>query len=135
MAEKAISMPFSFDSSGAIGYTRDIKKIWQDRVVMVIMTKLRERVMRPAFGSEAHDYIFETEGTAKDEIQGAISVAFAKWLPSLQLLSVTTDMDPTDQYLVVEVFYKYDPKVEGQSVKIKTAILTRSGDTILEVNQ
>lgn len=134
MAERAISMPFSFDSSGAIAYTRDIKKIWQDRVVMVIMTKLRERVMRPAFGSEVHDYIFETEEAARDEVKGAISVAFAKWLPSLQLLSVNTAVDPNDQYLIIEVFYKYDPKVEGQSVKIKTAILTRSGETILEVN-
>ena len=134
MAERAITMPFSFDSSGAVAYTKDIKKIWQDRVVMVIMTKLRERIMRPAFGSEVHEYIFETEQAASSEVRGAISVAFSKWLPSLQLLDVQVSRDPLDQYMVVDVYYKYDPKVEGQSVKIKTAILTRSGDTILEVN-
>lgn len=134
MAERAISMPFSFDSSGAVSYTRDIRKIWQDRVVMVIMTKLRERIMRPAFGSEVHEFIFESEETATAELQGAVSVAFAKWLPALQLLGVDVSKDPLDQYIVVDVRYKYDPKLEGQSVKIKTAILTRSGDTILEVN-
>lgn len=134
MAERAITMPFSFDSSGAISYSRDIRKIWQDRVVMVIMTRLRERIMRPAFGSEVHEYVFETEQAAATEIKGAISVAFSKWLPSLQLLEVEVSKDQLDGYLVVDVFYKYDPKVEGQSVKIKTAILTRSGDTILEVN-
>lgn len=135
MAEKAISMPFGFDSAGSVAFTRDQKKIWQDRVVMVIMTKLRERIMRPAFGSEVHDFVFETQESASDEIRGAVSVAFTKWLPSLQLLNVVTSLDPTDGFLIVEVSYKYDPKVEGQSVKIKTAILTRSGDTILEVNQ
>lgn len=134
MAERAITMPFSFDSSGAVSYSRDIRKIWQDRVVMVIMTRLRERIMRPAFGSEVHEYVFETEQAAATEIKGAISVAFSKWLPSLQLLEVEVSKDQLDGYLVVDVFYKYDPKVEGQSVKIKTAILTRSGDTILEVN-
>lgn len=134
MAERAITLPFSFDSSGAVSFTRDEKKIWQDRVVMVIMTRLRERIMRPAYGSEIHDYVFETEEAAVSEVAGTIAASFSKWLPSLQLLNVDVAFDQADGRLIIDVSYKYDPKVAGQSVKIKTAILSRTGDTILEVS-
>jgi hypothetical protein len=40
MTEKAISLPFGFNESGGISFTTDIKKIFQDRVVMVVMTSL-----------------------------------------------------------------------------------------------
>ena len=57
---KAISLPFAFDQSGSIAYTKDEKKIWQDRVVLVLMTRLGERLMRPTFGSEIGDSLFES---------------------------------------------------------------------------
>ena len=59
MTSRAISLPFSFDSSGGVSYTTDNKKMWQDRVVLVVMTLLKERVMRPTFGSSAKATVFE----------------------------------------------------------------------------
>ncbi len=132
---KAITLPFSFDSSGAVAYTQDEKKIWQDRVVLVLMTRLNERVMRPTFGSEVKDSLFETEEAATTMIKKATSVAFSRWLPQLELLGVSTTVDPVDGYIVVEVIYRYSPRENEQRVKIKTAILSRSGETILEVSE
>lgn len=132
---KAISLPFSFDSSGAVAYTQDEKKIWQDRVVLVLMTRLGERVMRPTFGSELKDSLFETEDAAVTMIKKSVSVAFSRWLPQLELLGVNTTVDPVDAYIVVEVSYRYSPRANEQRVKIKTAILSRSGETILEVSE
>ena len=132
---KAISLPFSFDSSGAVAYTQDEKKIWQDRVVLVLMTRLGERVMRPTFGSELKDSLFETEDAAVTMIKKSVSVAFSRWLPQLELLGVSTTVDPVDAYIVVEVSYRYSPRANEQRVKIKTAILSRSGETILEVSE
>lgn len=134
MTERAISLPFSFDSSGALSYTTDEKKIWQDRVVLVVMTRLSERVMRPTFGSTAPDTAFESETTAESAIKQAIAVGFAQWLRPLTLTQVTVSIDPTDGYLVATVQYKYEKERNEQSVKIKTAILSRSGDVLLEVN-
>ena len=133
MTEKAISLPFSFDSSGSVSYTADLKKIWQDRVVLVVMTRLTERVMRPTFGTTVGNSVFESESTAGVAIQQAISAGFAQWLKPLTLTNVTITTDPTDGYLVATVQYKYEKEENEQSVKIKTAILSRSGDVILEV--
>jgi phage baseplate assembly protein W len=133
MTERAISLPFSFDSSGALSYTTDEKKIWQDRVVLVVMTRLTERVMRPTFGSTTGDSVFESESTAESAIQQAIAAGFAQWLKPLTLTQVTVTTDPADGYLLATVQYKYEKEKNEQSVKIKTAILSRSGDVILEV--
>jgi phage baseplate assembly protein W len=135
MNEKAISLPFSFDSSGSVAYTTDEKKIWQDRVVLVVMTRLTERIMRPTFGSTAGNSVFESESTAESVIQQAIAVAFSQWLKALTLTNVTVTVDPADGYLLATVQYKYEKEKNEQSVKIKTAILSRSGDVILEVNR
>lgn len=135
MAERAISLPFSFDSSGSISYTTDEKKIWQDRVVLVVMTRLNERVMRPTFGSEASNSLFENTSSATGLLKDTIATAFSNWLKDLILTNVSVYTDATDGYLVAEIFYKYNPTENEQSVKIKTAILSRTGDVILEVQQ
>ena len=132
---KAISLPFSFDQSGSIAYTKDEKKIWQDRVVLVLMTRLGERLMRPTFGSEIGDSLFESEESATTLIKKSVSVAFSRWLKQLELISVTMDVDPIDGYIIVDVGYRYSPRESEQRVKIKTAILSRSGEIILEVSE
>lgn len=134
MAQKAISLPFSFDSSGAVGYTSDEAKIWQDRVVLMLMTRLGERIMRPTYGSEIQTYLFENYEGASGSIKKSVSVAFSKWLPQLELLKVDAYSDKLDGYLIIDVFYKYNPRQNEQRVKLKTAILTRTGEVILEVS-
>lgn len=133
MSESAMSLPFSFDSSGSVNKTADIKKIWQDRIAMVIMTKLGERLMRPAFGSEVPALAFENIDTAITLARQAISAAFAKWLPALTLIDVVFTTDPIDYFLIADIHYRYGPTTQIETVKLKTALLTRAGDTILEV--
>lgn len=135
MTQRAISLPFSFDASGSVSYSSDEKKIWQDRVVLVVMTRLNERVMRPTFGSTASSALFESAAAASNTIKQAVATAFSNWLPDLILTEVVMSTDPTDGYLVAEIRYKYNQNENEQSVKIKTAILNRSGEVIREVNQ
>lgn len=130
--QSAIALPFSFDSAGLVNHTADEKKIWQDRVVMVIMTKTGERVMRPSFGSEVPGVVFENIDEAMNVIRQAIDLAFSRWLSSLNLLDVEFSVDEVDGHLVAEVFYKYGPTNQIEGVKLKTAVLTRAGDTIVE---
>jgi phage baseplate assembly protein W len=135
MTERAISLPFSFDSAGSISYTTDEKKIWQDRVVLIVMTRLNERVMRPTFGSEASNSLFESTDSAINLLKDTIATAFSNWLKDLILVNVSVYTDAADGYLVAEIFYKYNPIENEQSVKIKTAILSRTGEVLLEVQQ
>lgn len=133
MTERAMTLPFGFGSFGEVNYTEDPKKIWQDRVVAVIMTKLNERVMRPTYGSGAPGVVFENISETESLLKQHIAVAFTRWLKDLTLTNVLVSVDSTDNYVIAEVFYRYSPQETEDSVKVKTAILDRTGATILEV--
>lgn len=133
MTQRAISLPFSFNQSGAISYTTDEKKIWTDRVVLTLMTRLNERVMRPTFGSEVPSAAFETMDGARVLIQKSVAAAFSRWLPTLVLVGV--EVQEVDGELVADVTFRYIPDGDDESVRVKTAILSRSGDILLEVTK
>ena len=130
--QTAITLPFAFDSYGSVAYTADEKKIWQDRVVLVCMTSLNERIMRPTFGTTVASTVFENINDSISLIQQTIGGAFEKFLPSLSLQKVKGSVDPADGNIVIEVFYRYNDKDTQQSVKIKTGLFSRSGDLIVE---
>lgn len=132
MTQRAISLPFSFDSSGGVAYTTDERKIWQDRVVIVVMTGLKERVMRPGFGTNTKKTVFENTNDAISIIKQEVTSGFAEWLKPLSLTNVLGSVD-SDGTLNIEVQYKLGVSTQTESVKIKTALLSRSGDTILEI--
>jgi phage baseplate assembly protein W len=132
MTEKAISLPFGFNESGGISFTTDIKKIWQDRVVMVVMTSLGERVMQPSFGSDAKLSTFESIQDAQVLIKQAVTIAFSRWLTPLTLTGVESYFDEAESALNIEVTYNYGAALDD-TVTIKTAILNRSGEVLLEV--
>lgn len=131
--QNAIALPFAFDSSGLVNHTSDEKKIWQDRVALVVMTNLGERVMRPNFGSEVPAMSFENIESATSLIKQAITTAFSKHLTALSLLDVTFSVDPIDFYLIAEIHYRYGQARQVETTKLKTALLTRAGETIVEV--
>ena len=128
----AISLPFSFNSNGSLTTTSDPKKICQDRVVIAVMTAYGERVMRPNFGSGAKSAVFEPEDVAKSLINQAVTTAFGMWLKPLTLTKVTYHLDNAEQHYF-NVFYTYAGDTISESVTIKTAILSRAGETLLEV--
>lgn len=105
MAEKAISLPFAIDAYGKVAQTQDQSKIWADRVRSVIGTTLRERVMRPTFGTIIPYAMFENEDNAQSEIEVEVTRAFTEQLPLLGLSSVTSSADQYTNTLSVEVVY------------------------------
>lgn len=133
MTSKAISLPFSIDEVGGVSYALNEAKIWQDRVLIVVMTNLNERVMNPTFGGNMGLSLFQNINDAMTLIQQSISLAFSRWLAPLTLVSVSGYVDPIEARLVLEVNYKLRDTDNGQSVTIKTAILSRAGDVLLEV--
>jgi phage baseplate assembly protein W len=132
MASAAISLPFSFNSFGELSYSNDQKKIWQDRVLLVLMTRFGERVMRPNYGSLVNQTVFENETLAIEKANTTIREAFSKWLVGLELTSIKPVFDAVQGSLEVSVFYKL-PTGEEDTVKLKTAILSSSGDLIQEI--
>ena len=130
---KAIALPFSFNSSGAISYSEDPQKIWQDRVVLVVMTVFGERVMRPSFGSDAKYGSFENINDAIVMVKQTVASAFSAWLQELNFVDLTGSMDPTDQNLVLLVSYKVGTGDQVYTTKVRTSVFSRAGELILEV--
>ena len=128
----AISLPFSFNVNGGVSYTSSQQKILQDRVVLVVMTLLGERVMRPTYGTNARGVVFENTDAAITMAKQQIGVGFSKWLPYLKLLRVDSSVD-SDNTLNLVIQYNYGVSSNPETVTIKTAILNQAGDIITEV--
>jgi len=131
----AISLPFNFDDTGSIGTTANQGKIWEDRVIMTVMTNMGERVMRPTFGSDVPKAVGQNINDALSIIKQSVSVAFSRWLTPLELIDVTGYIDQADGYLIVQIKYRYRAQNIIQTVNVKTAVLSRSGDILLEVTK
>lgn len=130
--ERAISLPFSFNAAGELSYTTDLKKIIQDRVVLAVMTKLEERVMRPNFGSDVYNSLFENEGAAESIVRQAVTTCFSAWFPYLNLRSVKTTL--VDEVLEFDVYYSKGKNTSIEEVNIKTSLFTRAGEVIREIS-
>ena len=134
MTQAVISLPFSFNASGGVSYTQDEKKIWQDRVLLTVMTTLGERVMRPSYGTLISSATFEINSLAMELIKQEITTAFSKWLPSLTLTDVLGSIDPVDDNLNINILYKYGVATSTESLIVKTSTFNRTGNVITEVS-
>jgi phage baseplate assembly protein W len=132
MADKAISYPFRFNEVGGVEYTTNYEKIWKDRIAILCLTQLEERVMLPNFGTRVPDSVFENEGDAVEMCRTSIVEAFAKWMPDLVFIDVSGTLDVDTSQLSLEIYYN-DPSGQPNSVTIRTAVFTRFGEIIKEV--
>ena len=98
------------------------------------MTYLGERVNRPNFGSNIKAVSFENITEATQLIKQEIAVVFSKWLPYLNFIDATPKVDPVDNILSISITYNYGINSNPETVSLKTAIISRSGDVITEVS-
>lgn len=103
--EVAISLPFTIDPYGKVGSTQSQQKIWQDRVLSVIGTTLRERVMRPDFGTIIPYALFDGVETATSEVEAEVRTAFSRQLRHLNLDKVEAVVDEVTNVLKVTITY------------------------------
>ena len=135
---KTIDYPFTFSKSfdgkniSSVAYTTDPKKIWQNRILMVLGTRPGERIMRPDFGSNLYTVLFESQSDALSIASTSINEAFVSWLPDLTLKQVNPSFDKNTNTLIINILYGL-PNGEVDSVTINTGIFNRSGDLIQEI--
>ena len=105
MAQKAISLPFLIDPYGRVSSTQSQSKIWSDKVKSVLGTSLRERVMRPNFGTLISYSLFNSQTEATVEIKTEVERAFAEQLDLLTLQQTDVTIDMYTNVLTVQVTY------------------------------
>lgn len=92
--ETTLAFPFRISQDGDVAAVDDQTAIWSQRVTSVIGTTIKERIMKPTFGSRLNELLWNTEGYAKVNVQTFVEQAFIKWLPTLTLDEVTvSDID------------------------------------------
>ena len=104
--EVAVTLPFYIDYSGRVSFTQDQKVMWADRVKSVIGTAVRERVMRPTFGTLIPYALFESEDDASTEIKVEIQKAFNSQLPTLVLTDSTVTIDTYTNTITANITYQ-----------------------------
>jgi phage baseplate assembly protein W len=132
VTQRAIALPFSFNSAGEVSYTTDEAKIIQDRLVLAIMSRPGERVMRPSFGSAIYETMFEDENTAIAIATEAVAACFTEFFPYLEFIEVLPDVDG-EGTLELEVRYRKSQQTLTESLSIKTKTFSRAGEVLQEV--
>jgi phage baseplate assembly protein W len=130
---KAIALPFSFTADGGVNSTQDLKKIIQDRVVLVIMTQVGERINRLKYGTSVKKSLFENTEDAANIIKDEVATGFNLWLNYLTLINVDPVVDPLDGHISINITYRYGSASNPETVVVKTDILSQSGDVLSEV--
>ena len=122
--------PFRVDAQGGIATTRDPSQVLRNHVLTVIGTSVGERVMRPNYGTEVRDMLFEgdddvTSAILQSDIQRALEAAE----PGIVVQDVSTQTgNGLDGIIGIEVTYSAaNSQLETVTVPVNTAVLYRGG--------
>jgi len=131
MAEIAISLPFSLDAYGRITSTESQQKIFSDRVLSVIGTNLKERVMLVEFGTKITSYLYGSIEKAISSIPGEIEQAFAKFLPTLTYSNTNIIYDEQTGTLLLDIIYEL-PNGETNSTTLEIVAIASKNPPVQE---
>ncbi len=97
---RGFSWPLEVDHTGSIRLTSTVEDI-ERSMRIILMTAPGERLMRPRFGCEIWDLVFEpvTPGLF-GQIANAVFEALGQWEPRIEVDSVTPVGDDVDASLV-----------------------------------
>ncbi len=85
---KGWKFPVGVDKRGGVALSESEEKI-KESILIILGTAKGERVMRPEFGCDIHDFVFSIINTSTlTQIQSAVKEALLLWEPRIELLSV-----------------------------------------------
>lgn len=99
--------PITIDERGGIALSEYDKKI-RESIVIILSTAKGERVMRPDFGCDIHDFAFSVINTSRlTLIKSAVKEALLLWEPRIEVLDVETFTEKiNDGILSIGINYK-----------------------------
>src|SRR5829696_8764458 len=87
-----LSFPLQVDHRGAIALATGDEDIAQ-AIGLILSTAPGERPMRPEFGCEIHNFLFDTiDASTVAEMEAAVRAALARWEPRIEVASVEFDL-------------------------------------------
>jgi phage baseplate assembly protein W len=102
-----LAFPLQVDPRGALALARGEDDIEQ-AIELILSTAPGEREMRPEFGCDVHDLVFDTIDAAMiGKMETAIRNALDRWEPRIDVMGL--DFDPSsmgDGQLVITIAYR-----------------------------
>ena len=87
-----LSFPLQEDHRGAIALASGEEDIAQ-AIGLILSTAPGERPMRPEFGCEIHNFLFDTiDASTVAEMEAAVRAALARWEPRIEVEQVEFDL-------------------------------------------
>lgn len=105
MADREIALPFRLDNQGRVAVVTDPDRIARQHLTSYLMTRPGERTMRPTFGTDVRNFLFEDldplqVGLLVQRVQDKVSAD----VPNVKLIGLTfgNDYDQGALMLTVE---------------------------------
>ena len=99
--------PIELDVRGAIKLSEYEQKI-RESIMIILGTAKGERVMRPEFGCEIHNFAFEIiNASTLTLIKSSVREALILWEPRIEVLNIETNTEKLQQgQLLINVYYR-----------------------------
>jgi phage baseplate assembly protein W len=92
-----LAFPLRVDHSGGLRLASGEEDVEQ-AIGLILGTSPGERAMRPEFGCEVHDLVFETVDAAMiGRIETAVRAALDRWEPRIEVTEIEFDLSRTRQ--------------------------------------
>ena len=106
MLGSGLAFPLSVDHRGALAMARGEEDVEQ-ALTIILGTAPGERPMRPEFGCEVHDFVFDSIDAAMvGRVESAVRAALDRWEPRIEVVAVDFDLDRAGEG-VLEVMIVY----------------------------
>jgi hypothetical protein len=79
----------------------------KDAIRIIVGTAKGERIMRPEFGCDIHEHVFDNiDGTTLTLVEGSVEEALIQWEPRIDVHDVSARRDPEQpNKLLIEIHY------------------------------
>ena len=104
------------ESTGKIKMVEDNENVKQG-VRMILRTQIGERILRPYFGTNTNQYVFEmVTQNFLDSLASEVGESIDMWENNITDLSVTAEKSPKNDSLVkvnIEYMTRFSPEIDG----------------------
>lgn len=100
------SFPVETDHKGDVALSEGEMSI-RDSIRIIVGTAKGERVMKPGFGCDIHEHVFDNiDGTTLTLVENSVEEALIEWEPRIDVDEVRAQRDPEDpNKLRIEIHY------------------------------
>ena len=99
--------PVTTDHKGDISLSEGNTNI-KDSIRIILGTAKGERVMRPEFGCDIHDHVFDSmDGATLTLVESSVEEALIEWEPRIDVVDVTAERDSENpNKLLIDIAYR-----------------------------